>query len=186
MSDKPKPNNSAEQRAKLAAMLCKFLGSTIGGHERGMYKHFLAHRGDSLDMLQDQLVFAPLFGGATVYYFNLAYKSLVLRDDDKYILNCFDRMHAACGHSYICLLNIACAACIEIHGKIDRTRLDVTSLAAYEASVVAQLGPLLVEFQRIVASHFEHQCCGDDISKCDPNKPMFTLGEPTVILKKSE
>lgn len=186
MSDIPKPNNSAEQRARLATMLCKFLGSTIDGHERGMYKHFLAHRGDSLSTLQDQLAFAPLFGGAITNYFNLAYKSLVLRDDDKYILDCFDRMHAACGHSYICLLNIACAACIEIHGKIDRARLDVTSLAAYEASVVAQLGPLLVEFQRIVASHFEHQCCGDDISKCDPNKPMFTLGEPTVILKKSE
>lgn len=172
MSTQTDDNDKTDQSERLTSEIWTFVGNTIIGHERGMYR-FLSTRGQPTQILKHPNAFALLFGGAVANYFNGAYRSLILRDD-AYIMECFDKMHAICNHSYICLLNIVCTMYVEAHGSIDRSALDTSSLAQYEASVRAQLySEILGKLRAACAAAINHECDGIDIATCDPNEPMF-------------
>jgi len=168
---------------QVAAIVTEFLFKTIVGHERGLYRA-LRMQGKDLSNLRDKTAFL-YFAGTTASYFNGAYKSLILRDD-VYIMEWFDRMHNVSQHSYICLLNIVCKMCLDIHGAVDRSALDVSSLEAYQHSVETALKPLLVDAYTNLATRLNHQCAGMDIRTCDPNTPMFHIGDATVVLQDKD
>lgn len=159
------------KNVRLAEMICAFIEITAIGHERGMYRALSAGMGP-LAIVKQANAFNVLFGGATVNYFNLAYKGLILKND-AYIIKCFGEMHSVSGHSYICLLNIVCSGYLKIHRAVDRTKLDVSTLERFQSSVEEQLAPLLAEFSKTLQTTLSHKCDGMDISTCDPNKPMF-------------
>ena len=163
--------DESAKSAQLAEMICAFITSTAVGHERGMYRAITAGMA-SVTILKQANAFNALFGGATLNYFNLAYKGLILKNDP-YIVNRFGAMHNVSGHSYICLLNMVCAAYLKVHRAVDRTKLDISSLESYQHSVEEQLKPLLAELCKTMQTTLRHKCDGIDIATCDPNKPMF-------------
>jgi len=168
-------DNQPDERARqvLADMMSEFVSSTIVGHERGIYRYF-KHCNMPLEKLHRSDCFARLLAGATINYFNLAYKSLIRRDD-LYVCTAFDRMHRVAQHSYVCLLNVLLTVTINLHSSIDRSALDVTNLEAYQASIESALQPTLDAVRQCIADHFAHDCHGEDIAHCDPNVDMFTL-----------
>lgn len=170
-----------DKSALLATEIYKFVGNTVLGHERGMYR-VLVHRKYSPTVLTKPNSFS-LFTGAALNYFNGAYKSLVLRDDP-YVVDCFDKMHKIYNHSYICLLNIVFKVYMETHSSLDRSKLDVTSLETFEKSVRQLLHASEQDIRLALSALLNHECHGQDISKCDPNETMFTASTQAVIKKQ--
>jgi len=137
--DGAKQGNEAQN--ELVDLILEFVKRTIVGHERGTYR-FMASHHVPLEGVKTDAWFKAFLIDAAVNYFNLAYKSLIRRDDP-YICGAFDRMHQLHDHSYICLLNIVFATTINLHGSMDRSVLEHADLETFEESVMCALTPLL-------------------------------------------
>jgi hypothetical protein len=64
--------------------------------------------------------------GFCVHYYNKAYKSLIL-DNDEYIKLKYDEMNKILNHSYVCLLNVTFYVTLGIIENINRNNLNTTS-----------------------------------------------------------
>ena len=94
--------------ASIARMICGFIRATTVGHERAIFRTLPK---EQINVIKVPEIVGQLFVGATVRYFNAAYRSLILKNDP-YIQVSFGQMQQVCGHSYICLLNIVFANCV--------------------------------------------------------------------------
>jgi hypothetical protein len=165
-----------DKKLELVVLIKEFCFSTIKGHESGLYKSFSDKLfGDELglDTLQNEHVFS-IIAEITVNYFNTVYVSLIKRDDP-YIINRFDKMCEINNHSAICLLNIMFAIVINLHGDFNRQNLNIDSYKLYMKSIDNELdSKMQTLFDKLMAS-ISHTCKGMDILKCDPNIPMFSV-----------
>ena len=114
---------------------------------------------------------------ATGNYLNAAYRSLI-REDDPYILEQFNKMANCMNHSKICLLNIVFYVIMSIHPNFDRSKFDTSSYEAYMEGVNQQLDSMLLGATGALMQSVSHQCNGMDIKTCDPNDDMFKFAPP--------
>lgn len=149
----------------LGHIICQFIGSTIVGTERALFR-------TNIDLLRSDKTAQNAVSVGLALYFNDAYVSLIKRND-KYIEEQFDAMHKINGHSYICLLNIVFFSTVDILKQVKHENLNFSSLDNFTKSLQNQLFPLLVEKKVNMESLFQHTCAGIDIKTCDPEKPMF-------------
>lgn len=103
----------------------------------------------------------------TVDYFNNCYISLIIKN--------FDEMNKIMPHSVICLLNIISDFKLKIHQNIDRKKLDLSNYNNYMKSLNDKLKLLLNDQFNNIINSISHKCIYKDISKYDPNKPIFKI-----------
>lgn len=155
-----------DQKVKLVDLLIDFTLNTIHGFERAYYRT-LPHQ-----LLINNESSVHLAKVANKQYFNLLYKNLILRDDE-FVNKKFDEMHKVFNHSYICLLNILVALCLQTHTNLDRKKLCIDSLEKYSSSVDPQLKNLLIFSRESLIQTLGHECKGKDISTFDPNEDFI-------------
>lgn len=160
-----------EARISLAKLICDFCFDTIIGHNSGVYKSFMMKKELDINYLRSPLILT-LLSSATMNYLNNAYSSLI-RKDDPYIINKFNEMCVIKNHSKICLLNIIFAIILQIESDIDRAKLDIDSYEKFMESLRKQTTNMYTATWEKLSNIVSHECHGEDIEKCDPNKPMF-------------
>jgi hypothetical protein len=112
-----------------------------------------------------------------VSYFNDAYVALV-RGDEPYFCEKFGNMRKLMDHSYICLLNLTFVLAIDLKTSIDRAALNTSTLETYAQCLIQQLAKQKSTYQKTFTKKLSHQCNGEqDITRCDPTKPMFNVTE---------
>ena len=141
-----------------------FVVVTIAGQESGLYKVFGAG-------VKDKRIVLPM---SLMEYVNHGYKSLILRNDPYWVTH-FDKFNQFHGHSQICLLNVLFQLIQTFLELIDATQLYVLSYQTYMASITSQLECIKNALIKTFPKIFDHQCSGADITKCDPNIPLFYL-----------
>lgn len=157
---------------QLAGEMINFVLNEIIGAERGMYRTIVPMYGS--DPLKDNDRWGALFAEFHVQYFNRAYRSLILRDDE-FLNDAFDKMRSHLGHSHICLLNTLVNVILSTHQAVPRDNLDTTSLDSYTHSVHDHLTRILEQSAEKIRRHVSHDCTGDDIATCDPDEVLFSL-----------
>lgn len=156
----------------LADLVVDFCRKTINGHESGMYKSCSSSLLPMPRTFLQTAAMQDLMMGATVAYLNGVYKSLILKND-KYIIDEFAKMQAIHNHSSVCLLNFVFYIISEV--KLDRAKLDISTYDAYMKCVIMQSDVILATIKSKLPELLSHVCTGIDISKCDPNDPMFKI-----------
>jgi len=172
--------NVEQKKEKLASLIVSFVHDTMKGQESGTFKMFkLGHLPFPIETLKSGVVILAIFNGAIIDYLNSCYRYLIL-GTDQFILSKFQEMTSLCGHSEICLLNIIGRLIQNVHGKLDRSRLEASSTTTtidqylksfdreFNAIVTVQGG-----LKDILSKSLQHTCAGKDIKTCDPTKPMF-------------
>ena len=85
-------------------------------------------------------------------------------------------MTRCCGHSEICLLNIILQMITSIHSAFDRSLLDISGdVDQYLSSWDREFEKLTLGLIAILGQMLGHECHGEDIRKCDPNEPIFSV-----------
>lgn len=157
-----------QKTMQLANLILDFTKNSIMGTESGLYKTL------------KQLVRSPIIKNVQmnflVEYFNGAYRAIIL-NGDQYFVSKFSEMHNILDHSYICLLNITFAICIQLVEIINRDELDISSYDNYMESLAIQITNNEIFKPEVVAQFLSHTCQGIDIKTCDPNEPMFYAKE---------
>lgn len=156
----------------LSNLICDFVRKTISGQESGIYRS-LYILPSNRDMIKGEGMnhFILSF---LVEYFNKAYVALITKNDS-YFVEKFGEMHNVNGHSYICLLNIVFISTTNFIKAVDRSKYDITDYDNYMKSVHLELDKYLNNAKNILNQSTLHECNGEDISTCDPNKPMFYI-----------
>jgi hypothetical protein len=157
---------------ELSNLIKDFARETMKGQESALYKTFAGNTnilGISKENLTNNNI-KGIFSEFISNYLNVCYKSMILKDDP-YVLEKFGKMKSLHNHSEICLLNIIAALIANTHQQMDRSVLDTQSYEAYMLSVNFLLISILDNIK--LDDKISHTCTGMDISKCDPNKPMF-------------
>jgi len=159
---------------ELIKIMCDFMRATISGHESAFYKAITAKMlGIDLSALKNAQLIECLITPAMTNYMNNAYVSLI-KNNDAYIKEYFDRMQGICGHSCICLLNIICFTGLGVHMSLDRTNLDTSSYNNYMKTMTDQLEFAIEKTKEALTLSISHVCKGIDIKTCDPNVPLFS------------
>lgn len=164
-----------ESSKNIVGVINEFVFNTIMGHESGFYKMTMMGKMLTKEDLKKDEKMHGMIAFAIVSYLNDAYRSLILKNDP-YFLEHFNNMAKHKNHSMICLLNIVFVVLQTIHMNFDRSKLDITSLESYKASVMSQLIQRKTEITPKLIDMMSHECKGIDIKTCDPNEPMFHLG----------
>jgi hypothetical protein len=173
-------NNEKDNVVKLSKLIADFIVSTITGTESGFYKQFRQKK--IVDKLNDSTFMKVAIATAHVNYFNILYKSLILKNDE-YVTKKFLSMHNIMNHSYICLLNIIFKVCVDVHQIIPRSEMIVNCYENYMLIVKAMLdniNPFIIDMLKEMLSH---NCNGTDISTCNPDEPMFHIGSKEEMNK---
>lgn len=152
----------------VTSSIIAFCKATILGHESALYKQMHQEK----DMQSEEMLLYAL--AAAIHYLNVCYKSLILQDDD-YVTEQFSKMQTA-HHSPICLLHFLLQIITTCHTSMDRKKLNPSSYTTYMHSVDQLITPTLQNTQEHLQKHMNHECSGDDITKCDPNVPLFYKG----------
>lgn len=158
----------------LAKLFIGFCEDTINGHESALYKKAGTKY---LPIPKEDLkgdIMPPLIMQITCNYFNEAYKSLILKND-AHIQQKIDEMQAIHNHSVVCLLIMLHQTVLDIHNKLDRSKLSLRTYDDYMTEIKKQLKSLLTIKEDELLVILSHECKGIDIEKCDPNKPLFVL-----------
>jgi hypothetical protein len=157
---------------QLSKLMAEFIVNTIYGYESGLYRGIVL-KSENIELTK-QDSFKTWFIEFNVNYFNRAYSSLI-KHDDKYITDNFEKMHTIMNHSYICLLNILFKMTVNIISEFDRSDLDVTSYDNYMKSVISQLTFFKEIIEKNLPAMLSHTCKGIDIKTCNPDEPLFYI-----------
>jgi hypothetical protein len=157
---------------ELSKFIKNFAKETMKGQESALYKT-LAVNTNILGISKENLTnnnIKGIFSEFISNYLNSCYKSLILKNDT-YVLGKFSEMKSLHNHSEICLLNIIATIIANTHQQMDRSILNTQNYETYMLSVDILLISILDNIN--LDDKISHTCTGMDISKCDPNKPMF-------------
>lgn len=147
---------------QLGDCIVNFVIDIIHGNECGLFK--------------SEIKITPLVIQLTAAnYINVCYKALILKDD-QYVVNKFKEMTDLKNHSEICLLNIIMQIVVMVHLNLDRTLIDISSPEALESSTRIEIIRVIDPMREIIRNVIVHECHGEKIENCDPNKPLFALG----------
>eukprot|EP00047_Mylnosiga_fluctuans_P003950 m.231912 g.231912 ORF g.231912 m.231912 type:complete len:586 (+) comp12275_c0_seq1:85-1842(+) len=164
--------------ASMGREVAKFVYRTMSGQESGLYKALRMH-GQSRDVLAGPK-FSMVMLKFVADYLNTCYRGLIRRDDE-YVVDSFAKMNAASStghHNEICLLTQLFSVIMLFHRHLDRTHYDPTSYETYMASFEEEFERVFERVGDEIFKMFAHECGGgEDITTCDPNKPMFELAD---------
>lgn len=168
-----------DQQHKLTDLIIEYIKKTIIGQESGFYKiaaKIIEHpAGKFLETKNlTNIYVVPILLKALESYFNNTYKSLVKRDD-KYVIEIFDKMQSLMNHSAICLLNIIATFTANIYIEINRNNLNIESYNEYIKSFENEFTKICDKNKLSFIKCLSHNCNGEDITKLDPNIKMFTF-----------
>jgi len=163
-----------------------FLVHTATGHESGLYKGTvsqlaaLQQDGSQLAALQQQDGVTAIIQAATLRFFNDTYDEMAKLGAGVAVAPGpavqFHQMCASIAHSPVCIINIAFRLYLELHLKLDRSLLDVSSYDAYMASVAIALRARLAKMPRLESLFKQHECHGERVCEpLPPGKQMFYL-----------
>lgn len=166
-----------ESILELSLKIQDFIRKTLLGQESAIYKLSSNENfnifSEGMNVLKNKLnddQIKIIFYSFIENYLNQCYRSLILKDD-QYVCSSFGSMKKCCNHSEVCLLNIIAFYLSEVMQKMDRKLLDISSYDSYMSSADQIISKMLKELN--LETKLNHICTGIDISKCDPNKPMF-------------
>lgn len=146
-----------------AENLILFVQYTLLGQESALFK-MIKNKND----LKDETIRISLKNCA-IYYLNSCYKSLILKND-QYITEIFKGMET---HREICLLNIIAVIIQKYITDSKRENLNISSYDSYMGSVKLEVLRILDPTKEIIQRNLLHNCSSEDISKCNPDEPMF-------------
>jgi hypothetical protein len=172
------------QVARFTADFREFLLGVATGHESGLYKSFVI-ASQPLDVLRDEKVVSGMLQGVALKFFNDTYDGMAMlsglpgvvppRIQMQGMSFQFHEMCTSIDHSPVCLINIAFRLYFELHLKIARSGLDLSSYDAYMASVKKELAAGIIRLGPLEAL-FSHECKGDAVCEpFPPGKQMFYL-----------
>lgn len=172
------------QVARFTADFREFLLGVATGHESGLYKSFVM-ASQPLYVLRDEKVVSGMLQRVALKFFNDTYDGMAMlsglpgvvppRIQMQGMSFQFHEMCTSIDHSPVCLINIAFRLYFELHLKIPRSGLNLSSYEAYMASVKKELAAGIIRLGPIEAL-FSHECKGEAV--CEPmpaGKQMFYL-----------
>lgn len=153
-------------------MAADYVTRTILGTLRGTWKGLKMK-----NKLQDLPVAVNL---GLCNYFNLVYKALI-RKDDEVVLQDFAQIHAASAkpHSEICLLVV-----FQKYAAMQLLKIQWGLLTTCDNVDFASMC-FLNQWERlhtkeVFDSLLSHDCTGDNIKNCDPEKPLFIISDTPI------
>ncbi len=159
---------------QVASTIEKFILNTIKGQESGLFKSIGS---PMLSLPRDTLQkdsMRAIIGPAIANYFNGLYRSLI-KGDDPYVVDNFNKMSKPLQHSKVCLLHTIFHLTITIHFNLKRQVLDIQNYNNYMAEIDKQLKENFKKYRPEIIKSISHTCEGEDIKKCDPNIDLFRI-----------
>jgi hypothetical protein len=156
-----------------------YIHQVISGFESGIYKMILHNHPDKLKYLASNYQpFIPIFRDLHESYYTSTFNSIVKRDD-KYVVETFDKLQELSKHSKQCLLNILANLIVSIHFNMDRKKLQYTNQKAYLKSLQKAINEIIsvVNMPKL----FDHECKGAS----DAELKIIPEGEKFITIKMS-
>ncbi|XWV26970.1 putative orfan [Tupanvirus soda lake] len=143
-----------------------YIHQVISGFESGIYKMIHENHPDKLKYLSSKhQPFITIFRDLHEAYYTKTFNSII-KKDDKFVVDTFDRFQKISNHSKQCLLNVLANLIVSIHFNIDRKKLEYNNYNAYMKSlhVVINETIAVINMEKL----FSHECNGVDDSKLQP------------------
>jgi hypothetical protein len=154
-----------------------YIHQVIGGFESGIYKMVSQQNPTKLKYLADKYQpFITIFRDLHETYYTSTFNSIIKRDD-KYVVDTFDKFQQLSNHSKQCLLNILANLIVSIHFNLDRKKLQYKNYHTYMVSLKKAIDEIISVTN--MPKIFDHQCNGLKDSELKP----LPDGEKFITIK---
>ena len=156
-----------------------YVCNVIMGFESGMYKTLLKEKPDRIELIKSKHhPFITIFRDTHEKYYTSTFNSIIKRDD-KYVVETFDKFSELGNHSKQCLLGILANLIVSIHFNLDRSKLIVSSYDLYMQSLEEEILRTIFVIQ--IDKLFDHICTGPN----DSDLKLIPDGEKFIKIEMS-
>lgn len=154
-----------------------YIHQVICGFESGIYKMITQTNPDKLKYLaNNHQPFIPLFRDLHETYYTSTFNSIVRRDD-KYVIDTFDKFQNLSKHSKQCLLNILANLIVSVHFNLNRIDLQIENYNIYMKTLQAEITNVISVIDLVKL--FDHKCEG----LSDTDLKVLSDGEKFITIK---
>ena len=154
-----------------------YIHQIISGFESGIYKMILSTDPEKrIHLNSNHQPFIPIFRDLHEVYYTSTYNSIVKRDD-KFVVDTFDKLQTLSKHSKKCLLNILANLIVSIHFNLDRKKLQCKNYDMYMKSLHKAIDDVITVVN--MPKLFDHECKSIN----DSELKLLSEGEKFITIK---
>lgn len=121
-----------------------------------------------------------------VNYYNLVFKSLILKNDTE-LSEIFKKITSFHNHKEICLINIMLQLSISFlhHIMGNHHKFNKETSIDYTRDICDCIIKSTDEIRNILIKNIKHECNGQGLDECDPDKPLFSIKDSNIYQIKN-